>query len=252
MLSGPNAVSTVVQSIKNSRDLSIDFTVARPGGVEHVQVLPDIGSDGKGKIGVQLAGNVDIVRQKAEGVVELFVRSGEEVGRLLVATADGLKGLIGNFDAAKESVSSPVAVVAVGSQVARQSPAGMLPPAPLALSKAVLSLFFHRMQLKPRHAYDIRAFIVSIMCSSPKTKITDLFAGLYSFAAVVNVNLAVVNVLPIPALDGGYLLLLLVELIRRGKKLPQEVEATFMASGFLLLTGLGIFLILKDTLSFLQ
>ena len=78
------------------------------------------------------------------------------------------------------------------------------------------------------------------------------FAGLYSFAAVVNVNLAVVNVLPIPALDGGYLLLLLVEVLRQGKKLPQEVEATFMASGFLLLTALGVSLILKDTLSFLR
>ena len=58
--------------------------------------------------------------------------------------------------------------------------------------------------------------------------------------------------LPIPALDGGYLLLLLVELLRQGKKLPQEVEATFMASGFLLLTALGVSLILKDTLSFLR
>jgi hypothetical protein len=122
---GPGAVGEVVQTIKNSRDLSIDFTVARPSGVEHVQVLPDIGSDGKGKIGVQLAGNVDIERRKANGVGELLVRSGEEVSRLLVATVDGLKGLIGNFDAAKESVSSPVAVVAVGSQVARESPAGM-------------------------------------------------------------------------------------------------------------------------------
>lgn len=76
-------------------------------------------------------------------------------------------------------------------------------------------------------------------------------AGLYSFAAVVNVNLAVVNVLPLPALDGGYLLLLLIELFRQGKKLPQEVEATFMASGFLLLVSVGVLLIVKDTLAYL-
>lgn len=90
-------------------------------------------------------------------------------------------------------------------------------------------------------------------CSHGKVAPTSLAAaGLYSFAAVVNVNLAVVNVLPIPALDGGYLLLLFIELLRQGKKLPREVEATYMASGFLLLTGLGVFLILKDTLSFLR
>ena len=34
------------------------------------------------------------------------------------------------------------------------------------------------------------------------------FAGLYQFAAIVSINLAVVNALPLPALDGGYMLLL--------------------------------------------
>lgn len=50
------------------------------------------------------------------------------------------------------------------------------------------------------------------------------------------------------ALDGGYMLLLLVEAIR-GKKLDKIVEQTFMASGFLLLTGLGVFLVIRDALS---
>jgi hypothetical protein len=44
------------------------------------------------------------------------------------------------------------------------------------------------------------------------------------FCAIVNINLALVNVLPLPALDGGYLLLLALEALRGGKKLPQKVE----------------------------
>lgn len=44
------------------------------------------------------------------------------------------------------------------------------------------------------------------------------------------------------------MLLLLVEAIR-GKKLDKIVEQTFMASGFLLLTGLGVFLVIRDALS---
>jgi hypothetical protein len=125
LLAGQGAVGEVVQTIKKSRDLSIDFTVARrSGAVEHVQVLPDVGSDGKGKIGVQLAGNVEIERRRVEGPGELVARAGQETWRLLGSTVDGLKSLIGNFDQAKESVSSPVAVVAVGSQVARESPSG--------------------------------------------------------------------------------------------------------------------------------
>lgn len=118
-------MQTVVQSIKDHRDISIDFTVARPEGVQHVQVLPDIGADGKGKIGVQLQGNVDIERRQVAGPVELLHRSSEEIWRLLTATSNGLAAMVKNFDQAKDSVSSPVAVVAVGSQVARESPTGV-------------------------------------------------------------------------------------------------------------------------------
>ena len=74
--------------------------------------------------------------------------------------------------------------------------------------------------------------------------------GLYSFIAIVNINLAVVNILPLPALDGGYLLLLVLEALR-GKKLPEGVEATFQVSGFLLLVGFGLLLIVKDTINLL-
>lgn len=44
------------------------------------------------------------------------------------------------------------------------------------------------------------------------------------FCAIVNINLAVVNTLPLPALDGGYLVLLMLEAIRGGKKLPEKFE----------------------------
>ena len=33
-------------------------------------------------------------------------------------------------------------------------------------------------------------------------------AGLFQFAAIISINLAVVNALPLPALDGGYMALL--------------------------------------------
>jgi len=46
----------------------------------------------------------------------------------------------------------------------------------------------------------------------------------WQFCAIVNINLAVVNTLPLPALDGGYLVLLAVEALRGGKKLPENFE----------------------------
>ena len=50
------------------------------------------------------------------------------------------------------------------------------------------------------------------------------------------------------ALDGGYLALLVAEAVR-GKKLPQGVEQGIMASGFLLLTGVGLVLVFRDALN---
>lgn len=88
---------------------------------------------------------------------------------------------------------------------------------------------------------------VAIVAVGAEAARTDS-AGLFQFAAILNINLAVVNILPLPALDGGYLLLLLVEGVR-GKRLPQNVENAVMASGLLLLTGLGFTLIIKDTLN---
>jgi RIP metalloprotease RseP len=78
---------------------------------------------------------------------------------------------------------------------------------------------------------------------------TSDLTGLCQFASVININLAVVNILPLPALDGGFLLLIAIEALRGGKKLPTEVEQSITASGVLLLLGSGMFLILRDTLN---
>lgn len=88
---------------------------------------------------------------------------------------------------------------------------------------------------------------VAIVAVGAEAARTDA-SGLFQFAAILNINLAVVNILPLPALDGGYLLLLALE-AARGKKLPQGVENGFMASGLILLTGLGAALIVHDTLN---
>lgn len=86
--------------------------------------------------------------------------------------------------------------------------------------------------------------IVSVGAEVARTDIS----GLYQFAAIVNLNLAVVNLLPLPALDGGYLFLMLIEALRGGKKIPKEVEQAVMTSGLLLLTSLSIWLLIRDAI----
>lgn len=76
------------------------------------------------------------------------------------------------------------------------------------------------------------------------------FAHLIQFAAMLSVNLAVLNVLPFPALDGGRLVFLILEAIRR-RPVSQKVEQIVHASGFALLILLVIFVTFKDIVNLL-
>jgi len=71
------------------------------------------------------------------------------------------------------------------------------------------------------------------------------FLELVNFAGILSVNLAVMNVLPIPALDGGRALFILLELLV-GKKNIQKVEGYANYGGFALLIGLIILVTMKD------
>jgi membrane-associated protease RseP (regulator of RpoE activity) len=70
--------------------------------------------------------------------------------------------------------------------------------------------------------------------------------SLFPFTAIISINLAIINILPLPALDGGQLAFLLIEAIR-GRPLPMRVQENVMQTGLFLLLGLGIFLIVRDT-----
>ena len=67
--------------------------------------------------------------------------------------------------------------------------------------------------------------------------------------ALISVNLGVMNLLPIPGLDGSRLLFLLVEAIRR-KPVKRELEGAIHLAGFALLMGLMVLLTYKDIIRF--
>jgi len=70
--------------------------------------------------------------------------------------------------------------------------------------------------------------------------------SLFLFTALISINLAVLNALPLPLLDGGQMVLLLLEGLR-GRPLPERLEMAFAQSGFVFLVGLSLVLIVKDT-----
>lgn len=87
---------------------------------------------------------------------------------------------------------------------------------------------------------------VAIVVAGSEVARTDS-SGLYQFAALVSLNLAVVNAFPLPGLDGGYIAFLALE-AARGKKLQKEVEAYIMGTGLLLLTGVGVLMVVRDAI----
>lgn len=66
-----------------------------------------------------------------------------------------------------------------------------------------------------------------------------------NLVAMLTINLGVFNLLPLPALDGGRLLFVIIEWIR-GKKIPPEKEGMVHTIGFIILIGFMIFVSYKD------
>ncbi len=66
-----------------------------------------------------------------------------------------------------------------------------------------------------------------------------------SMASVFSVNLGIINLLPLPALDGGRLVFMILEVLR-GKPIPQDKEGLVHGIGFALLMILMVFLVFND------
>lgn len=70
--------------------------------------------------------------------------------------------------------------------------------------------------------------------------------------AVISLNLGILNLLPIPALDGFRILMLIIELLRGGKKFNPEKEGMVNFIGFMLLIGFTIFVTYNDVLKLIK
>jgi regulator of sigma E protease len=69
-----------------------------------------------------------------------------------------------------------------------------------------------------------------------------------SFMALFSVNLAILNLLPIPVLDGGHLVFLAIEALRGGKPLPIEQRLRWSQVGFVVLMGIMVWALSNDFL----
>ena len=182
-------------AIQDSPDQPLKLTIKRDTEILIMDVKPDVGEDGKGRIGVMLAPNGDLVRHRAKNIVEAFTGGAIEFQRIIQLTVQGFWQLISNFSENAQQVAGPVKIIEVGAQLAEN----------------------------------------------------DL-GNLFQFGALISINLAIINILPLPALDGGQLAFLTVEGVT-GKPLPSGLQDGIMQTGLVLLLSLGVFIIVRDTVN---
>ena len=85
--------------------------------------------------------------------------------------------------------------------------------------------------------------------------IGDALANIAYFGAMIAVNLAVMNLLPIPALDGGHIMFLVVSTVSEKvfrKKIPMKYEAAINMVFLALLMGLMLFVTFNDVMKLIR
>ncbi|UNY98298.1 RIP metalloprotease RseP [Zhouia spongiae] len=71
----------------------------------------------------------------------------------------------------------------------------------------------------------------------------------WQITALISLVLAITNLLPIPALDGGQILIIMIESII-GKELPDRIKTSIQITGLVIIFGLLIFTTINDIINF--
>ncbi len=69
---------------------------------------------------------------------------------------------------------------------------------------------------------------------------------LLEFAAFLSINLAIINMFPLPALDGGRIVFVILEWVRRGKRIAPKTEGLVHLIGFVMLMGVFVAITYQD------
>ncbi len=77
-------------------------------------------------------------------------------------------------------------------------------------------------------------------------KASDAVSPLLELAALLSINLGILNLLPLPMLDGGRIFFLIVEVARGGKRIAPDKEAIVHMAGFILFIGLALVITFID------
>ncbi len=171
-----------------------------------------------------------------EGAIELEAeRNGEIMSFSMEPKYDVEEGRY-LFGISSKLVHSPLKSI----KEAFRTAGGMM----LAMKQFFVNLFSGRVQ-----SQDVVG-IVGIMAVVGEQAKHGLSMVIY-IMGIISLNLAIVNMLPFPALDGGRVLFVILRKISGGR-ISDKAEQIVNAAGFVLLMALMVFLIFKDTFNLLR
>ena len=84
-----------------------------------------------------------------------------------------------------------------------------------------------------------------------KYSLTDAIMNMATLSALLSTNLGIINLFPIPAMDGGRIAFLLLEGIRR-KPVDPEIEGRIHLAGFMLLMACMILIAFNDIVNIIR
>jgi regulator of sigma E protease len=273
----------VQENIALNPEKSLPITVERDGNILNLQVVPSLDkSSGAGIIGVYywtdpviesvkegspaerlglLPGDVIITangaaisnsfdfRRVMEGNPDNLVIVYERNGRHGIAQFSGtdLQGELGfswNIISYRTPNLSFPAAVAKGIQEGYRT---------LLISVKSLRVLFMGIDLTQAVSGPVR---ITYMMGDMATQgfgqgFTTGLRSLADFVALISIALCVMNLLPLPILDGGMIILFLVELIRRKPAHPRAVSV-FQACGIVIIFALMFFALFGDILYFIR
>lgn len=144
------------------------------------------------------------------------------------------KGLLGIKLEAKEILiptNTPKSVIVTGSKYLYDNTYMMI--------YGLYQIFTGKVPLK-----DLHGIVAITKVGGDIINNSGIFSGLL-LIAIISMDLAIVNFLPIPALDGGHIMFLIIEKLR-GKPLDEKIIDKVGTAGFLFLIALMIFVVFND------
>jgi regulator of sigma E protease len=278
-----NDFHDVLRNIATNPGKELPITVDRQGDIKNFRVTPElVKSTGAGMIGVTywndpvaadivpgsdaaIAGLVPgdrIIRVNGENVINTV-----DVSKALAAQGPGIDSAIVEIDYMRDGVENHAKIIhsqsdeegigIVWPRLQYRTP-NLSPPAALAkglseswntfvVSLRSLGLLFKGIDLTQAVSGPIR---ITMMVGDVATAGFGQIFGtgrrsMADFLALISRALCIMNLLPLPILDGGLIILTIVEMIRRKPLHPRMIGA-FQTVGVVLIIGLMIFAVFGD------